>query len=162
MFDFLKSLFANSVNRFDDVPSEFYHYAEQAINLITTGNGQLEDRQLLELFEKHGIPAKEAVELLLFLPPAFCRKLLPIINWPNYYFEYISAKKSLKRFYASNKRYMIIQSALQAYIDGDFIQSDYLKIAARSASFHSINQILLDNPGRKITEIIVTPETVVY
>ncbi len=84
------------------------------------------------------------------------------MQWHNYYWEYISDKKQIKRLYADNERYIIVQRALEDYLTGDFTQADYLKIAGRSASFRAINQLLLNTPDRELTEISITPETVVY
>jgi hypothetical protein len=163
MLKILRSLFtSDQAKSGGSIPIEFPQYTQQAIRLITESHGQLEDKQLLSLFERNGIPPKEAVELLLFLPQAFCRRLLSEVKWPDYYLEYISEEKSIKRFYADNERYTVILAALQTYIAGEFLQSDYYKIAGRSASFHSLNQLLLDNPGRKLAEAIVTPETIIY
>jgi hypothetical protein len=163
MLKFLRSLFTSKQTEFaDSIPSEFPQYAQQSICLIIESNGQLEDEQILSLFERDGIPPKEAVELLLFLPQAFCRHLLSEIEWPDYYLEYVSEVKSEKRLYADNERYAVILSALQAYVSGEFMKADYHKIAGRSASFHALNQLLLDNPGRKLAEAIVTPETIIY
>jgi hypothetical protein len=158
MFKRLKSIFKNKRS----APDAFASYADQAIRLIAESNGQLEDKQIITLLEAGGIPNTEAIELLLFLPVAFCRHLLPTITWHNHYFEYISKEKQVKRLYTDNQRYLLIQEALQRYLAGSFTKTDYYKIAGRSASFHSINQILLDNPGRKLSEVVVTPETVIY
>ncbi|TVT38319.1 hypothetical protein FNT36_19155 [Hymenobacter setariae] len=158
MFKHVKSFFKKK----QTAPNGFAGYADLAIRLITDSNGQLEDGQIIALLEANGIPRTEAVELLLFLPMAFCRHLLPIINWPDHYFEYISKEKQIKHLYSDNQRYTIIQKALLHYLAGNFTNADYYKIAGRSASFHSINQILLANPERKISEVLVTPETVIY
>ncbi len=160
---FLRSLLTGKQykNR-TSVPIEFAQYTKKAIYLITESHGQLEDGQILSLFEKNGIPPKEAVELLLFLPQAFCRHLLAEVKWPEYYLEYISETKNIKHFYADNKRYTIILSELALYLCGVFTHADYHKIAGRSASFHALNEILLNNPGSKLSEILVSPETIIY
>ena len=62
------------------VPVEFPTYAKRAIQLLTDSDGQLEDTQVIDLFISNSIPYKEAVELLLFLPTAFCRHMLPQIS----------------------------------------------------------------------------------
>jgi hypothetical protein len=144
------------------IPIEFANYAANAIQLLTAADIQITDEQIISLFSTNNIPHKEAVELLLFLPIAFCRNLLPQIDWPNYYWEYISERKRIKHLYAENKRYKAIQEALQDYLAGNFTKTDYHKIAGRSASFHAINQLLLDNPTRKLAEVLVTPETIIY
>jgi hypothetical protein len=162
MANFWQRFFRKSTPTAASAPAEFPTYATRAINLLTNSDGQLEDAQVLDLFLANGIPQREATELLLFLPVAFCRNMLSQVQWHNYYWEYISDKKQIKRLYANNERYIIIQRALENYLAGNFTQADYLKIAGRSASFRAINQLLLDNPDRELTEISITPETVVY
>lgn len=157
-----KSLFPTERRALATIPTAFPVYTKQAIRLIIASNGQLTDGQLLALFAENQIPASEAVELLLFLPVAFCRHLLPQIQWPAYYFEYRSAGKSSKKTYAANKRYEIMGAVLRAGIAGGFKQADYYKLAGRSASFHAINRMLLDDPRRKLAEVLVAPETVIY
>jgi hypothetical protein len=159
---FLQKLFGHKQAMFRDIPVEFSLYSEKAIQLIANSNGQLENKQILALFEANGIPSKEAVELLLFLPIAFCRHMLPQINWPNYYFEFLSESKSIRLLYEKNLRYLAIQSALQQFLASDFTQENYLKIAGRSASFRVINQLLIENPESELAEITVTPETIIY
>ncbi|MGI4863636.1 MAG: hypothetical protein ACRYFZ_06900 [Janthinobacterium lividum] len=92
---FGQSLSSNSIS----IPVEFSTYAAHAIQLLTNSNGQLTDKQTVDLFLANKIPHKEAIELLLSLPIAFCQNLLPQIDWPNYYWEYISEKKRVKHLY---------------------------------------------------------------
>ncbi len=162
MANFWQRFFRKSTTADTSVPAEFPSYATRAINLLTNSDGQLEDAQVVDLFLTNGIPQREATELLVFLPVAFCRNLLPQMKWHDYYWEYISDKKQIKRQYTDNERYNLIQKALENYLAGDFTKADYNKIAGRSASFHALNQLLLDNPDRELTEISITPETVVY
>ena len=162
MANFWQRFFHKSTPANASAPAEYLAYATQAISLLTESDGQLEDAQLIDLFLANGIPQREATELLLFLPVAFCRNLLPQLKWHDYYWEYLSDEKQIKRRYADNERYSIIQKALENYLAGDFTKADYHKIAGRSASFHALNELLLANPGRKFTEVIVTPETVFY
>jgi hypothetical protein len=162
MATFWQRFFRKSAPNAASVPVEFPVYATRAINLLANSDGQLEDAQVIDLFLANGIPQREATELLLFLPVAFCRNMLPQMQWHNYYWEHLSDKKQIKHLYADNERYCLIQRALENYLAGDFTQADYLKIAGRSASFRAINQLLMDNPDRELTEISITPETVVY
>jgi hypothetical protein len=162
MANFWQRFFRRSTPAAASVPAEFPVYATRAMNLLTNSDGQLDDVQVIDLFLANGIPHREAIELLLFLPVAFCRNMLPQMQWHNYYWEYISDKTQVKHLYADNERYSIIQRALEDYLAGNFTQADYLKIAGRSASFRAINQLLLNNPDRELTKISITPETVIY
>jgi hypothetical protein len=162
MANFWQRFFRKSTTVDTSIPAEFPSYATRAINLLTNSDGQLEDAQVIDLFLVNGIPHREAVVLLLFLPVAFCRNMLPQMQWHNYYWEYISDKTQAKHLYDNNKRYSIIQRALEGYLASNFTQADYLKIAGRSASFRAINRLLLDNPDQELTEISIAPETVIY
>jgi hypothetical protein len=158
MLHLLKGIFKTNQLVVRPTPVNFSGYCQKAIALLTASNGQLEDEQLLALFEANDIPAEEAVELLLFLPIAFCRRLLTQVNWPNYYVEYTPERKAVKCLFKDNERYAVIEAALAAYISTTFYQQDYLKIAGRSASFHSLNKLLLDNPGTDIAILLVSAE----
>jgi hypothetical protein len=160
MLTFLKKLFAGkAAPKATAVPADFPAYAEKAIRLITAGSGQFEDDKLIGQLVAVGIPEMEATELLLFLPTAFCRHMLPQVDWPTYYVEYISEAKQIEIPYSENLRFLAIQEAMNAYLAGDFTQEDYLKIAGRSASFKSLNQLLL--AGGKLENAEVSPEYVV-
>lgn len=141
------------------VPIEFPLYTDKAILLITNSNGQLEDVQVLDLFVTNSIPHKEAIELLLFLPTAFCRHMLSQLDWLVYYIEQTATDKNREVTYASNARYIAIQDALSRYLAGNFTQKDYLKVAARDASFKSLNQLLAN--GGRLEDAIISPEIII-
>ena len=140
------------------MPVEFPAYASRAIALITNSNGQLEDEEVVTLFCANSIPRVEAIELLLFLPDAFCRYMLPQINWPTYYIEYVSEQNRPEIQYADNPRFLAIQEALNSYLAGDFKQADFLKIAGRSASFKALDRMLQN--GGKLENADVGPEVI--
>lgn len=126
---------------------------------MTNSNGQLEDEEVVKLFCMNSIPRDEAIELLLFLPDAFCRHMLPQIDWPSYYVEFVSQEKQIQIQYSENPRFLAIQEAMASYLAGDFTQADFLKIAGRSASFKALNQLLL--AGGKLENAEVAPEHIV-
>jgi len=160
MLEFLKSIFLKKqIQSINTIPSDFPLYAERAIHLITINDGQLENEQLIALFKEKGIPHQEAIELLLFLPTAFCRHMLPQVEWPNYYCEYVSQDKILELRYSDNLRYKAIEDALQSFLASDFTTEDYLKIAGRDAAFKSINELLI--AGGKLESVSISPSYII-
>jgi len=141
------------------MPPAFADYARRAIALLAGSSGELEDEEVIGLFCANAIPHAEATELLLFLPDAFCRHMIPQIAWPAYYVEYISEQNQKQIQYADNSRFLTIQRAMHAYLAGDFEQTDFLKLAGRSASFKALNQLLL--AGGKLANADVTPAYIV-
>lgn len=160
MPDFPRYLFGKKqVPSLSKMPAEFLQYTEKAIRVVTSSNGQLEDEELIALFIEQGIPYKECIELILFLPSAFCRHMLPQVDWPNYYCEQLSSNNTLEIRYADNLRYQVIKTALSDFLKSSFTQEDFLKIAGRDAAFKSINQLL--NAGGKIENVLVSPDIVI-
>jgi len=160
MAGFLQNLFGKKqVPSLSVMPAEFPQYAEKAIKLITGSDGQLENEQAVDLFIKHGIPYKEGVELVLFLPTAFCRHMLPQVTWPDYYCEQTSTDGILEIRYESNPRYHAIENALKAFLTTSFTREDYLKIASRDAAFKVINQLLA--AGGKLENVSISPDVIV-
>lgn len=159
MGNFFKTLFGSKPNaEANAIPPGFSAYASTAIQLVANSETSLKDEELISLLCANAIPHNEATELLLFLPVAFCRHMLPQIEWPAYYVRHISESKQIKVQYSENPRFLAIQGAMAIFLAGDFKQADFLKIAGRSASFHVINKLLLD--GGKLEDISVTPEHV--
>jgi hypothetical protein len=159
MLSFLKSLFKQQAPLLlPAMPVEFPAYARKAIQLITESDGQRSDEEILALLTSQGIPQVEATELLLFLPIAFCRHLLPALKWPAHYVEFASEKQQYKVFYNDNPRFGAIQEAMLAYAAGQLKPGDFHKIAGRSTSFHALNALSLKNPGRGLSDAFLTAE----
>lgn len=160
MNNFFKKLFGNTISKaVNTMPPEFADYSRKAIALLASSSGQLEDEEVIGLLCANAIPHTEATELLLFLPDAFCRHMLPQIDWPTYYVEFISQQNQTQVQYADNPRFLAIQKAMHAYLANDFEQADFLNIAGRSASFKTLNQLLL--AGGKLENAVVSPSYVV-
>ncbi|GAB3851062.1 hypothetical protein GCM10028822_17280 [Hymenobacter terrigena] len=141
------------------MPIEFPAYTRRAIALVANSNGHLEDEEVVNLFCANSIPRDEAIELLLFLPDAFCRHMLPQVDWPSYYVEFVSQEKQIQIQYSDNPRFLAIKEAMTSYLAGDFKQADFLKIASRSASFKALNQLLI--AGGKLENADIAPEYIV-
>lgn len=107
----------------------------------------------------NGIPDYEAGELIIFLPTAFCRKMLPELNWLPNYFDYYSEKKKIRRKYQENQRYLIIKEETEKYWNQSPNKDFVLNIAGRSAEFNAINQLL--NDGGKLEDVQLTESYVI-
>ena len=111
-------------------------------------------KKLLELFIANGIPETDAVEIVLFLPVAFCRKLLPQIKWHNHYVDFYSENKQIKRLYKDNPRFIGTQVETDEYWSSIPDNEIVLNIAGRSADFKAINGLLMG--GSRLENIEVS------
>jgi len=159
-----KSIFGKSEKEGDHtkqpMPNDFRRLTTIAIELIGGADSKkMENEELCEYLISKGLPEFEASELILFLPTAFCRKLLPELDWPTDYFDYYSENKKIRNKYQDNPRYVVINQETEAYFNGDSLNHVVLNIAGRSAEFNAINQLLqsggkLENVGLTETLII--------
>ena len=161
MLSFWKQFFrkVSNASNITAMPTEFPSYAKKAVQLLAASHGQLEDTQVVDLFIANSIPHEEAIELLLFLPTAFCRHMMPQINWPLYYIEQDITGTLTEVYYIENSRYTAIKITLMHYLAGDFTQQDYLKIAGRNASFKALNKLMLN--GGLLENASISPEVII-
>lgn len=141
------------------MPDNFRELTIRGIELIGRGSKKMENEEMYEYLISKGFPEHEASELIIFLPPAFCRKMLPELNWPPYYFDFYSQKKIIRREYRDNPRYLIIEEATEAYWNDNPNNDFILNIAGRSAEYNVINQLL--NDGGKLEDLKLTESYVV-
>lgn len=152
-----KNLFGNKENLdlFEKpLPNNFNELTRIAIELIGRDSETMENEQLQEYLLSNGIPEFEAVELITFIPIAFCRKLLPELNWLPIYIDFYSQKNQIKRKYSDNKRYLVIEEETEKYWSGNPDNKWILNISKRSSEFHAINQLL--NDGGRLEDVRLT------
>src|SRR5918993_4892405 len=142
--NFIKKIFKSKLDQTPELDKEFNSYVKKSITLIGTKGQELEDDKLVELLVCNGIPEFDAIEIMLFLPVAFCRKLLPEVKWHPDYVDYYAENRQITRFYKDNPRYLIIQSETEKYWTLGPDKDIMLRVAGRSAEFKSINQLLVD------------------
>ncbi|WP_062062919.1 hypothetical protein [Aquimarina longa] len=133
--------------------SEFQFDVKTSINLIGNLKENLEDEKLLNFLTQNGIKESNAIEIVIFLPIAFVRKMLPNVNWRENYIEQLSDKKQRTKSFAENSFYRIIEKETDNYYAGKAENEVILKIAGRSAEFKVINDLLLKNEKADIFEI---------
>lgn len=138
---FFKNLFKKR-STFPPVPSEFRTWVKASIEFWGALPDDLEPEAFYEAFLQQDIPEAEADEIFLFLPTAFCRKLLPEVQWLPHYVDYYTPSKQLKQAYKDNPRYVIIAEETDYYWANNLKQSVILRIAGSSAEFDAINQML--------------------
>ena len=124
------------------VPKNFNLWVRKSIGLLGSLGKVMENESASEFLVGHGIPENEAIEIVLFVPIAFCRKLLPQVKWPQAYIEFKNDIQS-KRFYSENPRYLIIENEANLYWNDKPKKEVILNVAGRSAEFKAINDLLL-------------------
>lgn len=159
---FFKSLFFEKTvkdNSGEIFAPDFAGQVKKAITLLGNNETSLDDKHVLELFISNGIGYKEANEILLFLPIAFVRHLLPNLKWHDTYNEFINDKKQTERKYGETKSFQIIWDVTKNYFQNSPQTDTILKIGGRSAEFHVINQFL--NDGEKLEDIQLTKTMII-
>jgi hypothetical protein len=141
----------------DTVPNEFDAWVRNSFGLLGSLGKQMENGEAVAFLVSHGIPESEAIEIILFVPIAFCRQLLPQVNWPAEYTEFKNSKQVEKRF-SENLRYTIIQGEVNAYWANAPTKEVILNIAGRSAEFQAINNLLLK--GGSLEDVAVSKTVV--
>ncbi len=124
---------------------------ELAINLLTELKKPIIYDDILNAFMINGINKDLAIDIYLFLPMIFCKKMLPTVNFPDNYFEQDNLGNKIKKKYSQNERYRIIEIEVDNYIKKSPNKNTILKVASISAEFNVINKFLLD--GAKLEDI---------
>jgi hypothetical protein len=131
----------------------------KSIPIIGTTGKTMLDSELMQLLVSEGVPEQEAIEIVLFLPTAFTRILIPNVNWQNYYVDYYGEHKQIERLYQENPRYLVFESETHRFFNSQPDSELLLNVAGRSAEFKAVNKLLLD--GGKIEDIKVTPSYII-
>ncbi|WP_075344635.1 hypothetical protein [Tenacibaculum agarivorans] len=141
--------------------SEFQSEVKTSISLIGNLKESLEDEKLSSFLSQNGIKKSNAIEIVIFLPIAFVRKMLPNVNWPENYIEQLSDKKQRTKSFAENGFYKIIKKETDNYYAGKAESEVILKIAGRSAEFKVINDLLFKNEKADISKIKLTENIII-
>lgn len=144
---------------YGEVSIEFRNWVKKSIQIIGNDSKNMENEELYSYLLSKGISKFEAGEIIIFLPTAFCRKLLPDLNWPSEYYDFYSDKKQIKRKYCENQRYLLIEEETNNYWNKTPKNEEILNIAGRSAEFRAINQML--NAGGKLEDVVLTESYIV-
>ena len=133
---------------------------KKSINLIGNSTKDFENDALIDFLIQNGIEEKSAIEIVIFLPITFVRKMLPNVNWRENYVEHLTDKKQRTKSFSDNEFYKIMEIETENYYAGNPESEVIIKIAGRSAEFKAINEILLKNEKADISRINLT-ETVI-
>ncbi len=129
-----------TLNKFD---IEFSSWVNKAILLAGTTGKNLDNEKLVDLLVNNGIPKTDAIEIMLFLPIAFCRKLLPQIKWHDHYIDFYSKNRKVTTYFKDNPRYVVIQTETENYWISIPDRDIVLNVAGRSPDFKTINKLIL-------------------
>lgn len=160
MMRFIRSLFSRKPVHHQpegSLSATFAAQVQYAIQLLANEEGTLTNEEVLQLFRDHNIRGKLAEDILLFLPIAFVRHLLPDIQWHNSYTEMMDSQHAEEKEYSKTPAFLIIWAVTEAYFRQSPDAATIVKIGGRSAEFHVINQLVLD--GNQPKDIRLT-ETV--
>jgi len=133
--------------------SQFRKWVIEGIGLMGSQGAKMENEDLHNLLVSAGIPEVDTEEIIIFLPTAICKKLLPEIEWPEQYIDYYSENKQIKRKYKENQRYLIIEEEVQKYWKTNLGSEVVQNIAGRSAEFNAINKML--HSGGKLENVML-------
>ncbi|MNQ28508.1 hypothetical protein D3C85_418010 [compost metagenome] len=156
-FDFLLKTKDNKSKDF--ITPDFSSSVEKAIQLMISSEKNFDEDLLFEMLCKMCKNSFEAQEIYIFLPIAFVRLCYPTVNWLETYNEIGSNKKQTKREFKNTESYQIILQVSKKQFK-NLSQEALIKIAGRSAEFHAMNQLFLDNKDAKIEDIKFTETTV--
>lgn len=124
------------------VPNNFNLWVKKSIGLLGSLGKLMDNESASDFLISHGIPENEAIEIVLFVPIAFCRKLLPKVKWPQEYIE-VKNHNQVEKLFSDNPRYLIIEAEVNTYWGTNPKKEVILNIAGRSAEFKAINDLLL-------------------
>jgi hypothetical protein len=151
---FLKSIFGVK-DKLPPIQGDLSTFVRKSIPIIGTTGKTMHDPELIQLLVSEGVPEQEAIEIVLFLPVAFARILVPEIRWQNYYVECYGDNKKIERLYQENPRYLIFESETHRFFNSRPDSELLLNVAGRSAELKAVNKLLLD--GSKIEDIEMSP-----
>lgn len=157
-FDFLVKTKSNKSKDF--ITPSFSSSVEKAILFIDSSEKNLNEDTLFKKLCEICNNNFEAHEISIFLPIAFIRLLLPKVNWNDTYNEIDSNKKETKRSFQKTESYQIIFQISEKHFQ-KISQATIIKIAGRSAEFHAMNKLLLDNQNAKPEDIKPTETTII-
>ena len=161
---FWKLIFGGGENNSDidkmqnDVSPQFGQWVIKSIDLMGNEGATMEYEDLYNLLLSRGIPKVDSEEILIFLPTAVCKKLLPEIEWPTEYVDYYSENKQIKRKYKDNHHYVIIEKEVHDFWNNNPRNDEVMPIVGRSAEFNAINRML--HNGGKLKDVMLAESRV--
>jgi hypothetical protein len=144
-----------------DISSKFRGSVQKAITLLLNSNYSPTDEMVLEMFQKDGSSKVDSVEIILFLPIAFLRRLYHHLNWHDSYFEFDDKNNRVEKKFADSVAFQIIQEETEKYFQNLPVSRNITNIAWRSAEFNALNDILIKNPDAKTEDVILSKTFIV-
>ncbi len=119
-----------------------------AIQTIIEKEGSASDEEMLTALYAQ-MQKSDAIEIFIFLPIAFCRLLLPNIDFLDEYYEDNRDGNGQKlRKFSETESYQVVLELSSRYFLSKPGSESIVKIAGRSGEFHAINELL--NKGNKL------------
>lgn len=140
-----------------DLSADFDDQVRKAILLIEN-NDTIDintDEAFLNYLIENGIQKSDAIEILLFLPIAFIRRVLPDFKWPDTYIEFVRKNKQVEKRYNETLSYQSIWQITTKYFENPN-KDTVFKIAGRSAEFNVLNNVLNNHPDTKLEDVVIS------
>ncbi|HEV7229841.1 MAG TPA: hypothetical protein VGO45_00850 [Bacteroidia bacterium] len=118
--------------------------AQHALKLMAKVHATATEEDLLELFISEGIEEKHAIEIIVFLPIAFCRRMITTVSWKDEYIEIPQNGAPLKKKFRDNEYYRIIYVMVDKYFSESPKRDVVLGISEMSAEFVAFNDFVRD------------------
>jgi hypothetical protein len=144
----------------DIISPQFVDNIRTAIKVLSELEGTVTDEQILQSFRINHIESRVADQLLIYLPIAFCRRLLPDLKWrDDYSLLQRPSTVIVRRKFSQNKVYALVWTEVLDYYSGNPDSTVILRIAGRSSEFRAINELL--NAGGKLEEMVLIPMCII-
>ena len=150
----------NERNETGGLSSYFLLNIKKAIELFDELEGTSTDEEVLQAFYENDIDRFDAIKIIIFLPIAFCRRLLPDLKWRDEYFESDRFGKTKEMKFSQTTTYTLIWEEVSKYFSIAPQKDVIIKIAGRSSEFHAISDLL--NAGGKLEDIKLTPMQIIW
>jgi hypothetical protein len=144
----------------DETSTNYIANIKKAIEIVGKQEGSSTDEMILQLFDENNIERIDANKIIVFLPIAFCRRLLPNLDWIDEYFENDGTLGASKKTFSQTTPYILIWEEVSKYFSDKPQRDVILKIAGRSSEFHAINDLL--NAGGKLEDIKLSPMRILW
>jgi hypothetical protein len=128
-----------------NMPENFADLVGKAIPIIGIAGAGKSDQDVVTLMVEDGIPEKEAIEIILFLPLAFTQLILSEVEWSVYYFESYTERGQTKMKATENPRLMTMYKVILQYCKGVPDRSCIGAIAWRNFMFRLLTTQLDKN-----------------
>ncbi|PHR35232.1 MAG: hypothetical protein COA38_02785 [Fluviicola sp.] len=138
------------------ITDQFSNSIQAIIAQIDKIDSAIDDDGFYDIIQKNTSNSFESNEIYIFLPIAFIKAWIPLIEWKDEYFEQEKNGSKTSKKYNNNEAYLKINELVEQYFNVNPKRNSIIQIAGRSAEFHAINQLLNDGGAIEDVKIVTT------